>query len=56
MAVQKWKNILLQAALKDFWSSANPKLKKLSLPKPSLLQDHAEENTWLGVLGNYFCL
>ena len=40
MAAQKWKKILLQAALKDFWSSANPKLKKLSLSKLSLLQDH----------------
>ena len=56
MAAQKCKNILLQAALKDFWSSANPKLKKLSLPKLSLLQDHTEENARMGVLGNYFCL
>ena len=32
MAVQKCKTIPLQAALKDFSSSANPKLKKLSLP------------------------
>ena len=30
MAAQKCKNIQLQAALKDFWSSANPKLKKSS--------------------------
>ena len=56
MAVQKCKNILLQAALKDFWSSANPKLKKLSLPKLSLLQDHIEENARTGVLGSYFCV
>ena len=28
MASQKCKNIWLQAALKHFWSSANPKLKK----------------------------
>ena len=28
MAAQKCKNILLQAALKDFWSHANPKLTK----------------------------
>ena len=56
MAAQKCKNILLQAALKDFWSSANPKLKKLSLPKLSLLQDHTEENARMGVLGSYFCL
>ena len=31
MAAQKCKNIQLQAALKDFWSSANPKLKKIKL-------------------------
>ena len=28
MAAQKCKNILLQSALKDFWLSAKPKLKK----------------------------
>ena len=50
MAMQKCKNILLQAALKDFWSSAKPKLKKLSLPKLSLLQDHTEENKWFKIL------
>ena len=44
MAFQKCKNIFLQAALKDFRSSANPKLKKISLSKLSLLQDHTEEN------------
>ena len=33
MAVQKCKTILLQAALKDFWSSTNLKLKKLSFSK-----------------------
>ena len=49
-------NILLQAALKDFWLSTNPKLKKLSLPKLSLLQDHTEENAKMGVLGSYFYL
>ena len=37
MAAQKCKNILFQAALKDFWSSANLKLKKLHLSKLSLL-------------------
>ena len=31
MVGQKWTIILLQAALKDFWSSANLKLKKLGL-------------------------
>ena len=56
MATQKCKNILLQAALKDFWSSVKPKLKKLSLSKFSLLQDHPEENAGMGVLGRYFCL
>ena len=56
MAAQKCKNILLQTALKDFWSSANPKLKKLNLPKLSLLLDYTEENARMGVLGSYFCL
>ena len=56
MAAQKCKNILLQAALKDFWSSANKKLKKLSLSKLSLLPDHTEENARMMVLGSYFCL
>ena len=56
MAAQKCKNILLQAALKEFWSSANPKLEELSLSKLSLLQDHTEENTRMGVLGSYFSL
>ena len=51
MAVQKCKNILLQAALKDFWSSTNLKLKKLSLSKLSLLSD-IEENTRMEVLGS----
>ena len=36
MAAQKCKILLLQAAWKDFWSSANLKLKKLSLSKLSL--------------------
>ena len=55
MATQKYKNILLQAALKDFWSSANPKLKKLSLPELSLLQNHIEENARMEVLGSFVC-
>ena len=37
MAAQKCNIILLEAALKDFWSSAKVKLKKLSLSKFSLL-------------------
>ena len=40
MAAQKCKNKLLQAVLKDFWSSANLKLKKISLSKLSLLYDY----------------
>ena len=56
MAAQKCKNILLQAALKDFWSSAISKLKKLSLSNTSLLQDHTEENARMKVLASYFCL
>ena len=54
MDVQKCKNILLHAALKDFWSSANPKLKKLSLLKLSFLQDHIEEMQEWGFLGATF--
>ena len=49
MAVQKCEIILLQPVLKDFWSSANLKLKKLRLSKLSLLQDHTEENARIGV-------
>ena len=33
MAAQKCKNIWLQAAWKDFWSSANPKSKKITFIK-----------------------
>ena len=35
MTAQKCKKILLHAALKDFWSSANLKLKKINLSKNS---------------------
>ena len=38
MAAQKCKIILLQAILKDLWSSANLKLKKFSLSKLSLFK------------------
>ena len=31
MVAQKCRNTLLQAALKGFWSSANPKPKKLTV-------------------------
>ena len=33
MSAQKCKNILLQTALKDFWSSAIPKLKIIKFVK-----------------------
>ena len=42
------RNIWLQAALNDFWSPANPKLKKTRLSKLLLLQDHAEQNARIG--------
>ena len=49
MASQKCKNIWLQAALKHFWSSANPKLKKKSsLSKLLLLHGHNEGNERIG--------
>ena len=53
MAAQKWKkNIWLQAALKDLWSPANPKLKKKSrLLKLLHLQNHTEQNARLGDSG-----
>ena len=51
MATQKCKNIRLLAALKDFWSSANPKFKKSSLSKLLLLQDHSGQNTRIGGFG-----
>ena len=54
MAAQKCKNILLQAALKDFWSSANPKLKNDQ--NSHFFRIHTEENARMGVLGSYFCL
>ena len=37
------KYIVAHATLKDFWLSANSKLKKLSLSKLSLLQNHTEK-------------
>ena len=55
MDVQNCKNILLQGALNDFLSSANTKLKKLSLSKLLLLYDHTEENARMGAFGSYFC-
>ena len=51
MAARKCKNIWLLAALKDFWSSADPKFKKSSLSKLLLLQDHADQNARIGGLG-----
>ena len=52
MAVKNAKNISLQAALKDFWSPAYPKLKKKSsLSKLLPLQDNTEQNATIGVSG-----
>ena len=48
MAAQKYKNIWLLTALKDFWSSAYPKLKISSLSKLLLLQDHSDQNARIG--------
>ena len=56
MAAQKCKNILLQAALKDFWSSAIPKLKKFKFVKTlTSLGSYWKIQKW-GIHGNYFCL
>ena len=35
--------IYMLAALKGCWLSGNPKVKKINLPKLSLLQDHTEK-------------
>ena len=57
MVFQKCKNILLQAAIKDFWSSANLKPEKLSLSELSLLQDYIYwKNARMGVHRSYFYL
>ena len=40
--------IYMLAALKGFWLSGNRKVKKINLPKLSLLQDHTEENAKIG--------
>ena len=58
MAAQKCKNKLLQAVLKDFWSSANLKLKKNKFVKTltSLWLQYTEKNPRMGILGRYFCL
>ena len=56
MAVQKCKIILFQAALKDFWSSADLKLKKLNLSKLLLPWDYIlwkKKQEW-GFLGVSF--
>ena len=45
MATHKCKDIWLQTALKNFWSSANPKLKISSLLKLFHLQDHTKQTT-----------
>ena len=57
MAVQKCK-IMLQAALKDFWSSANLKTKKIKFVKtPTSLELYIlKKNAKIGVLEGYSCL
>ena len=57
MAVQKCKTILLQAALKDFWSSTNLK-QKIKFFKNSIFLKiilYINKNARIGVLGSYFC-
>ena len=44
MAARKWKNIWFQAALKDFWSSVKPKLKKNQVCQTL---NHTEQNAWI---------
>ena len=56
MAGQKCKNILLQAALKDFWSSANPKLKKVKFVETLTTLGSYWKNAKMGIYGSYFCL
>ena len=61
MAAQKCKIIVLQAAaLKNFWSSANLKLKKIKFVKTftslGLYCIYTNKNARMGVLGSYFCL
>ena len=51
IAAQKCKNILLEAALINFWSFANPKLKKLSLPKLSHLHGNIKKKCKNGCSG-----
>ena len=42
---------MVAGSIKGFWSSANPKLKKSSLSKLLLLQDHSDQNARKGGLG-----
>ena len=49
---KKEKNILLQTALKDCWSSADPELKKSRSHFFTIILNKMQE---LGVLGSYFC-
>ena len=53
---QKCKNILLQAARVDFWSSANPKLKKNKFAKTLTSSGSYWQKCKNGVLESYFCL
>ena len=56
MASQKCKNMLLQAALKYFWSSANPKLWKIKFFKTLTSLGSYSKNAKIGIHGSYFCL
>ena len=42
---------MVAGSIKDFWSSANPKLKKSSLSKLLLLQGHSDQNARIGGFG-----
>ena len=48
-------NYIVADNIKGFLIICQPKTKKISLPKFSLLQDHAEENARLWALQIYFC-
>ena len=57
MAVQKCKKILLQAALRDHWSSDNPKLKTFKFVKNLIsLGSYWKKYARIGILGSYVCL
>ena len=56
MAPQKCKNMLLQAVLKDFWSSPNPKLKKIKFAKTLTSLGSYWKNAKLVIHARYFFL